>query len=155
MDEYMSNAWLSVSIPLCLLHGHVFDTNGDQVQYLESLPDILKWACIIVRLSDDLGTSPAEMARGDTPKAIQCYMNDTGASEEAAREHVESLVREAWKKLNKCVMEERTLSTAAVERLLNLVRAGHCFYQHGDGHGVQDRETKQLMSHLLFDPISS
>uniref|UniRef100_A0A7N0RGV3 Uncharacterized protein n=1 Tax=Kalanchoe fedtschenkoi TaxID=63787 RepID=A0A7N0RGV3_KALFE len=156
LDEYMSNAWLSVSIPLCLLHGHIFDTkplDGEQVRYLESLPEILKWSCVILRLTDDLGTSPKEMARGDNPKAIQCYMNDTGALEQAAREHVKTLVTEGWKELNGCVMEERTLSKAAVERMLNLVRAGHCFYQHGDGHGVLDGDTKQLMSQLLFDPI--
>ncbi|CAM8994889.1 unnamed protein product [Rhodiola kirilowii] len=26
LDEYMSNAWISVSIPLCYLHGHIFDS---------------------------------------------------------------------------------------------------------------------------------
>ncbi|CAM8928163.1 unnamed protein product [Rhodiola kirilowii] len=93
------------------------------------------------------------MMRGDTPKAIQCYMNDTGASEEAAREHVKTLVTEGWKKLNECVMNERKLSATGVERQLNLVRASHCFYQHGDGHRNQDGETKCLMSQLLFDPI--
>ncbi|CAM9001501.1 unnamed protein product [Rhodiola kirilowii] len=50
-------------------------------------------------------------------------------------------------------MEERILSAAGVESLLNSVRAAHCFYQHGDGHGNQDGETKHLMSQLLFDPI--
>ncbi|KAL9671369.1 hypothetical protein QQ045_008937 [Rhodiola kirilowii] len=94
-----------------------------------------------------------EMARGDTPKAVQCYMNDTGASEQAAREQVEDLVSEGWKKVNKLVLEERILPAAGIERLLNLTRASHCFYQHGDGHGIQDGVTKQLMSKLLFDPI--
>ncbi|CAM8922600.1 unnamed protein product [Rhodiola kirilowii] len=93
------------------------------------------------------------MMREDTPKAIQCYMNDTGASEEAVREHVKTLVTEGWKKLNECVMNERKLSATGVERQLNLVRASHCFYQHGDGHRNQDGETKCLMSQLLFDPI--
>ncbi|CAM8922601.1 unnamed protein product [Rhodiola kirilowii] len=50
-------------------------------------------------------------------------------------------------------MNERKLSATGVERQLNLVRASHCFYQHGDGHRNQDGETKCLMSQLLFDPI--
>ncbi|CAM8980238.1 unnamed protein product [Rhodiola kirilowii] len=156
LDEYMSDAWISVAVPISFIHVHLFDTSllvEKQLQYLETNPDILKWSSIIVRLCDDLGTSPAEMMRGDTPKAIQCYMNDTGASEDAAREHVKTLVTEGWKKLNECVMEERILSATGVERLLNSVRAAHCFYQHGDGHGNQDGETKHLMSQLLFDPI--
>ncbi|KAL9668703.1 hypothetical protein QQ045_006241 [Rhodiola kirilowii] len=156
LDEYMNNAWVTISMPSCSLHGHVFDPKpimGKQVQYLESYPALLKWSSITLRLLDDLGTSTDEMARGDTPKAIQCYMNDTGASEQAAREHVEDLVREGWKKVNKLVLEERILPAAGIERLLNSIRAGHCFYQHGDGHGIQDGVTKQLMSKLLFDPI--
>uniref|UniRef100_A0A7N0V914 Uncharacterized protein n=1 Tax=Kalanchoe fedtschenkoi TaxID=63787 RepID=A0A7N0V914_KALFE len=156
LDEYMSNAWLTISIPLVSLHGHIYDTKPlveKQVQYLESHPEILKWSCITFRLCDDLGTSSDEMARGDTPKAIQCFMNDTGASEQAAREHVEKLVREGWKKMNQLRMEERILPAVAVERLFNLTRAAHCFYQHGDGHGIQDGVTKQLMSKLLFDSI--
>ncbi|CAM8994967.1 unnamed protein product [Rhodiola kirilowii] len=157
LDEYMSNAWISVSIPLCYLHGHIFDSTPsvrNQEMYLETYPKIMKWACIIIRLADDLGTSPDEMERGDTPKAIQCYMNDTGASEQAARKHVEGLMREAWKKFNNCVMKEKTLSPEGVKTLVNMVRAGHCFYQHGDGHGVQDSVTKHLMSQVLFDTIS-
>ncbi|KAL9668852.1 hypothetical protein QQ045_006392 [Rhodiola kirilowii] len=156
LDEYMSNAWISVGVPFAFLHVHLFDTSlllEKQLQYLEINPDILKWSCIIFRLCDDLGTSSTEMMRGDTPKAIQCYMNDTGASEEAACGHIKTLVTEGWKKLNGSVMEERILSAAGVERLLNFVRGAHCFYQHGDGYGNQDGETKRLMSQLLFDPI--
>ncbi|CAM8991640.1 unnamed protein product [Rhodiola kirilowii] len=160
LEEYMSNAWISVAIPLCYLHGHIFDSTpsaGNQEKYLETNPEIVKWAFTIIRLADDLGTSPDEMERGDTPKSIQCYMNDTGASEQAAQKHVEGLMREAWKKLNKCVMEEKTLTSEGVKRLVNLVRASHFFYQHGDehgdGHGVQDGVTKHLMSQVLFDPI--
>ncbi|KAL9671924.1 hypothetical protein QQ045_009497 [Rhodiola kirilowii] len=156
LDEYMNNAWVSISIPLGSLHGHIFDPKAiveKQVQYLESHPDLLKWSCITFRLCDDLGTSTNEIARGDIPKAIQCYMNDTGASEQAARAHIETLVREGWKKVNKLVLEERILPAPGIERLLNLTRASHCFYQYGDGHGIQDGVTKQLMSKLLFDPI--
>ncbi|CAM8984440.1 unnamed protein product [Rhodiola kirilowii] len=93
LDEYMSKAWISVGVPICFVHVHLFDTSllvEKQLQYLETNPDILKWSSIIVRLCDDLGTSPAEMMRGDTPKAIQCYMNDTGALEDVAREHVKT-----------------------------------------------------------------
>ncbi|KAK6135480.1 hypothetical protein DH2020_030782 [Rehmannia glutinosa] len=37
---------------------------------------------MILRLANDLGTSPDEMERGDVPKSIQCYMNDTGVDRE-------------------------------------------------------------------------
>lgn len=62
----------------------------------------------------------AEMARGDNPKAIECYKNDIRASAQATREHVEALVWEGWKKLNKYVMEETILTPSGIERLLKL-----------------------------------
>uniref|UniRef100_A0A7N0VMY4 Uncharacterized protein n=1 Tax=Kalanchoe fedtschenkoi TaxID=63787 RepID=A0A7N0VMY4_KALFE len=154
--EYMSNARISITTPLMTMHSHIFDpkpATQTELEYLENDPNILKWASIIFRFCDDLGTSSDEMARGDVPKSVQCYMNDAGATEQAARNHVKGLVREGWKKLNEYRMEERTLPDSTVERLLNLTRASQCFYQHGDGHGVQDGETKQLMAKLLFHPI--
>lgn len=38
------------------------------------------------------------MKRGDVPKTIQCYMNETGADEEEAQEHVRYLTGETWKR---------------------------------------------------------
>lgn len=93
------------------------------------------------------------MARGDNPKSIECLMKETGDSEEGAREKVKEMVIEIWKKMNKCEMEEMTLKSAGVTRLMNMARGGHCCYEHGDGHGIQDKETKHLMSQIIFDPI--
>ena len=41
------------------------------------------------------------MARGDIPKSIQCYMHESGATEEEARSHIKMLISKTWKKLNK------------------------------------------------------
>ena len=40
-----------------------------------------------------------ELKRGDVPKSIQCYMNETGASEEDAREYIRCLISATWKKM--------------------------------------------------------
>uniref|UniRef100_A0A7N0V7E1 Uncharacterized protein n=1 Tax=Kalanchoe fedtschenkoi TaxID=63787 RepID=A0A7N0V7E1_KALFE len=156
LDEYMGNAWITMAVPLCAMHSYVVDTEQvtlKELKCLENDSDFMKSAGTIGRLVDDLGTSSDEMARGDVPKAIQCYMNDTGASEEAARNHVKDMVREEWKKLNKYAMENKTLPHSTVERIPNLLKGAHFFYMHGDGHGIQDKETKVTMSKLLFDPI--
>ncbi|KAL3752986.1 hypothetical protein ACJRO7_000390, partial [Eucalyptus globulus] len=47
-----------------------------------------------------------ELARGDNFKALECYMNETDASEEAMREHVRQMVHEIWKRMNKDVFED-------------------------------------------------
>ncbi|MBA0566600.1 hypothetical protein Golob_011407 [Gossypium lobatum] len=41
---------------------------------LKDYSKLFYWSSLITRLSDDLGTSKAEMERGDIPKAVQAYM---------------------------------------------------------------------------------
>lgn len=42
-----------------------------------------------------------ELKRGDVAKSIQCYMRETGASEEDARQHIQDLVTSTWMKIVK------------------------------------------------------
>ena len=96
-----------------------------------------------------------ELARGDNFKALDCYMNETGASEDAAREHVGYLVRETWKKMNRGVFEDYPYPgfKPFLGACLNLARASQCFYQYGDGHGLPDNETKDHLLMALFEPM--
>ena len=95
-----------------------------------------------------------ELERGDIPKSIQCYMNETGATKEDAREYIRCLISETWKKMN----EEQALSSpfnqTFFETAMNLSRMAQCMYQHGEyGHGIGDRETKDCILSLLIKPI--
>ena len=40
------------------------------------------------------------------------------------------------------------------EIVTNFARMALCMYQHGDGHGAQDGETKDRVMSLLINPIS-
>ncbi|XP_022896311.1 (-)-alpha-terpineol synthase-like [Olea europaea var. sylvestris] len=85
MEEYMNTAWISISTHVILSHAFFAVTSPiekEAVQYLLDYPNIIRWSATILRLSDDLATSMDEMKRGDVPKTIQCYMNETGASED-------------------------------------------------------------------------
>ena len=60
LQEYLSNAWISVSGPVILLHSYFFVTNPITEEALESLErnrNIIRWSSLLVRLTDDLGTS--------------------------------------------------------------------------------------------------
>ncbi|KAK6268905.1 hypothetical protein QUC31_013065 [Theobroma cacao] len=94
-----------------------------------------------------------KLKRGDVAKSIQCYMHENDVSEEAAREHIRNLMREAWKKVNVHRAAVYPLSQNVTGIILNLVRTAHCIYQHGDGHGFQNHKTKDHAMSLLFDPI--
>ncbi|GKB78291.1 R-linalool synthase QH1, chloroplastic-like protein [Tanacetum coccineum] len=94
-----------------------------------------------------------EMARGDIPKSIQCYMHESGASEDDARMYIKTLIRDTWKKLNK----EREGADSKFARefnecATNLARMAQFMYGEGDGHG-RPHVTKSHVLSLLINPI--
>ncbi|WCJ37098.1 Myrcene synthase chloroplastic [Euphorbia peplus] len=157
VEEYLENAWVSISGPLLLVHAYFASTNqitNEATQSLKgSYPDIVRFSSLITRLADDLGTSPHEMKRGDNPKSIQCYMHETGVSEEVAREHIYHLINEAWEKINENHMKNTKFSRTFMRMGMNLARMSLCIYQFGDGFGAQNMETKNHVLSLLVEPL--
>lgn len=79
-------------------------------------------------------------------------MNETGASEGKAGEHIKIMICNTWKKMNEEVANS-SFSPTYKEIALNHVRAALYMYQHGDGHTVQDPQTKNRILSLLFHPV--
>ncbi|KAL5568212.1 hypothetical protein UlMin_024787 [Ulmus minor] len=157
LEEYIENAWISISAPVILVHAFFFVTNPitkEALECLEKYPSIIRSSSMILRFADDLGTSSDEIERGDVPKSIQCYMHQSGASEEEARQHIKFLICETWKQMNKDRVTNSPFCKVFIEIATNLGRMAQCMYQHGDGHGVPDRETKDRVLSLLINPIS-
>ena len=94
-----------------------------------------------------------ELERGDVPKSVQCYMNETGASEEDACEYIRYLISETWKKMNEERDAASPLSETFIEIVFNLGRMAQCMYQFGDGHGAGNHQTKDRLSSLFIQPI--
>ncbi|KAK1391710.1 (+)-delta-cadinene synthase [Heracleum sosnowskyi] len=157
-DEFLSNGLVSITGPIIAIQSYIFTSNPikkEEMDYIEELPKFLELASEIFRLSDDYGTSSNELKRGDVPKSIQCYMMDTGVSEEVAREHMINLMKKKWAAVMKCRFADNIpLDWSFVEIVLNLVRTAHCMYNAGDdGHGVEDGLTKDRISSLFYEPI--
>jgi len=155
-EEYMKNAWISISAPAILTHAYFLCTNPITPEGSEcstKYPSIFQWSGTILRLADDLGTSPDEMKRGDNPKSIQCYMYETGASEEDACKYIKYLIGETWKKMNEDRFADSPFPQTLVEIAMNLARMSQCMYQYGDGHATQGQETKDRVLSLLINPI--
>ncbi|KAK4859079.1 hypothetical protein QYF36_026502 [Acer negundo] len=155
MEEYMTNALISIACPMLIVNAYLSAANPiseKELEYLESIPDILHCISRIARLQNDLGTSSDELKRGDISKSIQCLMNETGASEEVASQHVKDLMRQLWKKANAYRAADSILSETSIQLMFNLVRSSHCVYLYGDGHADQE-VTKNLALPLLLEPI--
>ncbi|KAL8460221.1 hypothetical protein ACS0TY_031165 [Phlomoides rotata] len=155
IDEYLSTAWVSISGPLLLFTAYFSITNpinNNELLSLEKYPGIIRWPSMVLRLTDDLGTSSDEIKRGDVPKSVQCYMRERGCCEDDAREHVKHLIEETLKRMNKEILMEKPTKNFG-PTAMNLARISQCFYQFGDGFGVPYYQTKNNLVSLIVEPI--
>ena len=79
-------------------------------------------------------------------------MNESGASEVEACEHINSLIRETWKKMNE-EARNSPYPKSFIQVAMNLARMSLCLYQNGDAHSLQDSEIKNSVRSLLFHPV--
>ncbi|KAF5767606.1 putative R-linalool synthase [Helianthus annuus] len=156
LKEYLDNGWVSISGPVILMNATFLTsvgTTNEVFQCMEGLEKIVHYSSRILRLADDLGTSEDEMVKGDISKSIQCYMHESGATEEEARMHIKELILETWKKLNKeRARANSQFSREFVEYATNVARTAQFIYSEGDGHGRPDIIQSHI-SALLFNPI--
>ncbi|KAH0890433.1 hypothetical protein HID58_052862 [Brassica napus] len=147
LEEYMQNAWISISSPTIFVHFYCVFSEQLSVQVLETLSEhrqnIARCSSFVFRLANDLVTSPDEMARGDVLKSIQCYMNETGVSEEKARMHVQKMINDMWDEMNYEKIENHSslIPQDFAETVINLARMSQCMYQYGDG------QSREIQSH--------
>ncbi|GMI72384.1 hypothetical protein like AT3G25810 [Hibiscus trionum] len=156
--EYINHAWISITGPLVLSHACTSTLNlatKDWLEVWKEHSNMIYCSSLILRLADDMGTSVYELDRGDVPKAIECYMHETGSSEAEAREYIKKLIDATWKKMNGeyLSMAHSTSSPTLVQIAFNLARIALCFYEYGDGHGVADQETRDRVILLFVSSI--
>ncbi|EXB97304.1 (-)-limonene synthase [Morus notabilis] len=101
-QEYLENGWVSIAAPIVLAIAYICVTNplreeAIMLLAMEGYPSIIREASIIGRLTNDLSTLPFELEKGNVPTSIQCYMNEFGASEDEARQHIKLIIDESWK----------------------------------------------------------
>ncbi|XP_059452169.1 probable terpene synthase 9 isoform X2 [Corylus avellana] len=155
LDEYLENAWISVGGPSAIVHAYVLlgcTISKDALDCLKRGPELIYWASLITRLSDDLGTWEAESKRGDVVKSIECYMVQEGVSKEEAQDHIKRLISSSWKKLNE-ESAKSSLPKSVVKMSLNMARTAQCIYQHGDGIGISTGVIKDHLTSLIVKPI--
>ncbi|RWR83481.1 Alpha-terpineol synthase, chloroplastic [Cinnamomum micranthum f. kanehirae] len=156
LEEYLRNAWISISGPVVLVHGYFsmrLKVTKEVLQGIENYADLIRIASIILRLCDDMGTSTHELERGDVLKSIQCYMHEANVSEAIAREHVRSLADETWKKMNKEYVTGCLFTRHFADAAIGLIRRAESVYHKGDGFGAPGSEIDGQVTSLVVEPI--
>nr|WNI01959.1 terpene synthase [Psidium guajava] len=159
LEEYLSNASTSISVPLLMAHAYFFVGHmklEDVADLLERNKDLIYNVSIIVRLCNDLRTSKAEIDRGDAPSSVVCYMREASVSEDVAQEHIKGLINRAWKSINaQCFGNtDMPFLQPFVDVTVNAARAAHMLYQFGDGLGVQDGGIERQILSTVIEPLA-
>ncbi|KAL0437617.1 UNVERIFIED_CONTAM: Isoprene synthase, chloroplastic [Sesamum radiatum] len=95
-----------------------------------------------------------DVGRGETAKAVSCYMHETGASDEVACAYIGKLIDQNWKMINK----ENTCNSALfgkcfIQTAQNLARIALCQYQHGDAHTAPTDGSRNRVKSVIMEPI--
>ncbi|XP_074298487.1 alpha-farnesene synthase-like [Silene latifolia] len=156
VEEYMEYARITSSGPLLSLVTCLCTTDCKSDLLKDKLredQDLVYNMSVIVRLSNDLGTSAAELERGDSPSSILCYMVEAKATEEMARLHVKKMISDTWKNINEELLSASSNQQSYVNLVINIARVFQFVYREGDGFSVPDKDTRKQIKSILIEPL--
>ncbi|KAL0335048.1 UNVERIFIED_CONTAM: (-)-alpha-terpineol synthase [Sesamum radiatum] len=144
LEEYMNNAWISASVPVVLFHAYFLVTNptGEEaVRSLHKYHGIVRFSAMILRLANDLATSP-------------CYMNESGGSREEGIEYARIVLDETWKKMNEeAIATDSPFPQHVVRIAFDVGRMAQHMYLQGDERGTLSPQINDSIATSLFQPI--
>ncbi|KAL2343917.1 hypothetical protein Fmac_005202 [Flemingia macrophylla] len=134
-EEYLENAIVSTGGHMILVHAFFFmgeGITGETAILMDGFPNIISTTSKILRLCDDLEGDQDVNQDGNDGSYLKCYMKEhPGVSDEQAREHVNDLISDAWKKLNKeCLREANPLPPSFTKLCLNAARMVPLMYSY-------------------------
>ncbi|XP_020528586.1 (-)-alpha-terpineol synthase [Amborella trichopoda] len=158
LDEYLSNGWISVSGPLILVHAYFLvaqNITEEAINCISNDQNLIQWPSNYLTKFSSYAIEHIwdEIQRGDAATSIQCYMHETGASEELARSNIKELIRDVWKKLNGQCLTTSLFPKPYTNIVVNLARVAYCMYLYGDGYGNPNFDTRELVKELLFQSM--
>ncbi|KAL0294525.1 UNVERIFIED_CONTAM: Beta-caryophyllene synthase [Sesamum radiatum] len=88
------------------------------------------------------------------PTAVECYMNENGASKEEAFAELEEQVTNAWKDMNQEWLRPTVpVSMPVLTRVLNFTRTAHLFYIEDDEYTNSKANIKNIIHDVLVEPV--
>ncbi|KVH95539.1 Terpene synthase, metal-binding domain-containing protein [Cynara cardunculus var. scolymus] len=158
LDEYISNSLITCAYAVMIARSYVGGddklVNEDSFKWVATHPPLVKASCLILRLMDDIATHKEEQERGHVASSIECYIKETGATEEEAREHFSKQVEDAWKVVNRESLRPTAVAFPLVMPAINLARMCDALYKgNHDGYNHAGKEVIQYIKSLLVHPL--
>ncbi|KAF5178410.1 Sesquiterpene synthase [Thalictrum thalictroides] len=157
--------WLSLSVPSvsCSLFIIIATLNLGEIatkevfDWIASMPKIINYTNLLVRLLGDIASLKVEQARGTNASCVPCYMMDEGVSESEAIESLEKVITSLWKVMNQEGLRAHPVPMRVIKIILNFNRTIALYYAGVgvDGHSISDGRTKQIITSIFIDPIST
>ncbi|CAI9768293.1 unnamed protein product [Fraxinus pennsylvanica] len=152
LDEYMKVALVSsgyMMLSTTSLVGMGETVTKEAFEWVSSEPLFLRASTLISRLMDDM------VGHGFEQKisAVECYINQEGASKEEAFSVFQKQVTNAWKDINLECLRPTPVQMAVLMRIVNLTRVMNLLYKDEDGYTSSKTKTKGFITTVLVEPV--
>ncbi|KAL0353561.1 UNVERIFIED_CONTAM: Germacrene-D synthase [Sesamum angustifolium] len=150
MEEYMKVAIVTSTYITTSLVGMGNLVTKKDFDWITSEPLLVLASSTICRLTNDLVGYGFEKK----PTAVECYMNENGASKEEAFAELEKQVTKAWMDMNQEWLRPTIpVSMSVLTRVLNFTRIAHLFYVEDDEYTNSKANIKDIIHSVLVEPI--
>nr|QQG64114.1 TPS3 [Parthenium argentatum] len=158
LEEYMSVSVKTCTYGLMIARSYVGRADHmvteDTFKWVTTYPPIVKAACFILRLMDDITTHKEEQERGHVASSIECYQNETGASEEEACKFILKKIEDAWKVINRDSLRPTEIPFPLLMSTINFARACDVIYKVNDGYTHAEEEMISHIKSILVHPAA-
>ncbi|KAJ6837864.1 (-)-germacrene D synthase-like [Iris pallida] len=155
-EEYLNVSLMSfaypmvISVSLCLM---AEDLSKDTLDWLLTVPKIVKASSVVCRLMDDLVSSKFEQQRKHIDSSVEIYIKEEGITEQEAITKLNEMIENGWKDINK-----EWLNSLPSRKHLNLLalkftRVVEVIYKHEDSYTNPEGQMKENIELLLVRPI--
>ncbi|XP_061336436.1 (3S,6E)-nerolidol synthase 1-like [Gastrolobium bilobum] len=151
-EEYLKNGVVSTGVQVVLVHTFFFMGQGiteETVTLMDDFPNLVSTVATILRLCDDLEGDKDINRDGNDGSYMKCYMKEhRGVSIEQTREHINSKISDAWKRLNKeCLSPANPLPSSFTKFCLNAARMVPLMYNYD---GQSSSKLEEYVNSLFY-----
>ncbi|KAG8368252.1 hypothetical protein BUALT_Bualt15G0026000 [Buddleja alternifolia] len=154
MKEYMNVAFRAVGSTMLFtasLAGMRNLVSKEEFDWVVSKPSMILATVPIGRLMNDMTGHGFEQKIS----AVDCYMNENGASKEEAFAEFKKQIKKAWKDINQECLQPTAVRGTILVRALNFARLMELTYGHGeDAYTNSKNKTKGYIQYLFVEPVS-